>query len=182
MSESFTFNGREYDYFIHPYNHTFDNERKVELPLAFDFYQRFDPSEILEFGNVLKHYGPYTHDVLDFNKDEEPTYCEDIFKFVPEKKYKATISISTIEHTLSPYFAAEKLRDIAPNSFITIPLGINVTCEMLVYRTIGYQRYYLERYDNFDWRQLPGLKVKNIHYNIGTKVRQLLILRRMERR
>ena len=32
--QNFTFRGREFPYFVHPYNQTWANERAVEIPVA----------------------------------------------------------------------------------------------------------------------------------------------------
>ena len=59
------FQGQELPYFYHRYNMTWANERCVEVPLGRFYLQRFAGRPILEVGNVLSHYGPTQHTVLD---------------------------------------------------------------------------------------------------------------------
>jgi len=64
-SRTFTFNGKEYKYFIHTYNPTWRKERSVEIPIIKEIVRKFKGKEILEVGNVLSHYYPVNHDILD---------------------------------------------------------------------------------------------------------------------
>ena len=104
-SNTFSFSGKEYEYFIHKYSCTWSNERAVEIPIfkrilleALDKDQR-----ILEIGRVFNHYlknnGRWTVlDKYEFNPD---TLNEDIvdYKVAFERdKYDLIISVSTMEH------------------------------------------------------------------------------------
>ena len=90
----------EYPYFLHPYNHTWANERAVELPVALSFLSSATPSMTLEIGNVLSHYIDFEHTVLD--KCERcwyrPILNEDLLEFTPKQRFDFIVSISTIEH------------------------------------------------------------------------------------
>lgn len=48
--------GDSYDYFIHPYNMTWRNERAVEIAICKEFVAHQN-GRGMEFGNVLAHYG-----------------------------------------------------------------------------------------------------------------------------
>jgi hypothetical protein len=50
---SFTFAGREYRYFEHPYNETWRNGRAVELPIVLGALDERPGARVLELGNVL---------------------------------------------------------------------------------------------------------------------------------
>ena len=63
--KAFSMNGQEYPYFVHPYNRTWANERAVEIPVVRSFLEESQGKRVLEVGNVLSHYGPVTHQVLD---------------------------------------------------------------------------------------------------------------------
>src|SRR6476469_7061547 len=55
----FTFQGAAYPYLIHPHNFTWENERAVEVPIAWRavMLARVRGGRVLEVGNVLGHYG-----------------------------------------------------------------------------------------------------------------------------
>jgi hypothetical protein len=94
----FIYNNKEFRYFIHWYNHTWSNSRKVEIPIFLDVYYQNLGKDILEVGNVLSHYIPITHDVLDKYEKEQGVINEDIIDFNPDLKYDIVISCSTLEH------------------------------------------------------------------------------------
>jgi hypothetical protein len=99
-SRSFQFGGKAYPYFLHPYNRTWYNERSVEISIFQELIEGRDPGSILEVGNVMSHYVPVKHDVLDRYErfTRAPTIRQDLTAFNPEKHYDLIISISTIEH------------------------------------------------------------------------------------
>ena len=61
-AKTFTFDGREHRYEIHPFIP--DNERAVEIGLARTFLDGHS-GNILEVGNVLGNFTPHLHDVVD---------------------------------------------------------------------------------------------------------------------
>jgi hypothetical protein len=97
-NRNINFNDKKITYFFHPYNHTWANERVIEIPLVLSFIQDVDKDDILEVGNVLSHYIKIGWDVLDKYETERGVINEDIINFRPLKKYKKIISISTMEH------------------------------------------------------------------------------------
>ncbi len=52
---TFTFNGLGYPYFCHCYNWTWENERSVEVPIAWELARQYPAADVLEVGNVLPH-------------------------------------------------------------------------------------------------------------------------------
>ena len=96
--KTFLFQGKKYSYFYHLYNRTIASERVVEIPIARDFIQRYKGKDVLEVGNVLSHYFPTNHDVLDKYEKGEGVINEDVVDFKPKKKYDLIISVSTMEH------------------------------------------------------------------------------------
>lgn len=99
-NKTFSFQGERYHYFYHPYNRTVASERIVEIPLAkrvIDYYE-YRGKKILEVGNVLSHYFPIRHDVLDKYEKESGVINQDVVGFRPLQKYDLIISISTMEH------------------------------------------------------------------------------------
>src|SRR5579872_7186960 len=75
---SFEFRGKTYLYFWHRYNATWRNERAVEIPIAREFIAQSRGGNVLEVGNVLSHYGPVQHDVLDKYEKAEGVINEDV--------------------------------------------------------------------------------------------------------
>ena len=96
--EFFVFNGSEYPYFYHKYRSTWANERIVEIPFFKALTESMDFKHVLEIGNVMSHYLPVRYDILDKYENLPNIIQEDILSFMPEKKYKLIISISTFEH------------------------------------------------------------------------------------
>ena len=98
-AKTFVMGGNEYPYFHHPC--TFNSDRTVEISLGRSFLEEAKPgTRILEIGNVLSNFFPFTHDVLDkYEKANRPGYFqEDIVDFKPDGSYDRIISISTLEH------------------------------------------------------------------------------------
>lgn len=93
---TFSFEGRDLRYFYHRYNNTASNERTIEVPIAREFLR--PGQSVLEVGNVLNHYFPFPHDIVDkYEVGEGVTNC-DIVEFTPSRRYDLIVSISTIEH------------------------------------------------------------------------------------
>lgn len=97
-SKSFSFNGKNYHYFVHPHNFTWRNERAIEVPVGRKLLENYKTQEILEVGNVLNHYFPVSHDVLDKYEIAPGVINEDVVSYKPAKKYDLILSLSTLEH------------------------------------------------------------------------------------
>lgn len=134
--KTFTFDGKTYDYFIHEYMSAWNSERSVEVPIGWEAVKTHQGQRILEVGNVLQHYYPISHDVLDKYEAEPEVIVADIVDFKPAKKYDFVISISTLEHvgyTTTPneprkiLRVVENLRKncVAPGGdiLVTLPVG-----------------------------------------------------------
>lgn len=140
QTETFHLGGREYRYFVHPYNHTWASERAVEIPIAREFVGGASPSATLEVGNVLSHYFDPGHTVID--KWERcryrPVLNQDILSFDPGRRFDFIVSISTIEHVgwdekprreESVMTALQKVRALLSpggKALLTIPVGYNL--------------------------------------------------------
>lgn len=94
----FVFRGKKYKYFYHRYNRTIAGERVVEIPIVVDFLQKHKTKNILEIGNVLSHYFPVNHDILDKYEVASGIINQDVATFKFKKKYGLILSISTMEH------------------------------------------------------------------------------------
>ncbi|MBH0190215.1 MAG: hypothetical protein HP492_00290, partial [Nitrospira sp.] len=97
-TKTFRFGGREYDYLYHPYNRTWKNERGVEIPIFRELLLQHEGKRVLEVGNVLSHYFPIQHDVVDKYEVSPGVINKDIVGFLPQQTYHLIVSISTLEH------------------------------------------------------------------------------------
>lgn len=95
---SFQFQGRSYRQFYHRYNVTWANERAVEVPIARGHLEGLAPERVLEVGNVMSHYQPVRHQVLDKFERRPGVINADITEYRPERDYDLILSISTFEH------------------------------------------------------------------------------------
>ena len=94
----FNFNGKEYEYLLHPYNATWDCERCVEVPIIMGLIKRMAPSTVLEIGNVIQHYCATSHQVIDLHEKGRGVQNVDVLDFRSGKQYELIVSISTLEH------------------------------------------------------------------------------------
>lgn len=98
--KTFQVEGKTYNYFLHPYNQTWKNERAVEIPVIREAVEANAGKRILEIGNVLSHYFPVSHIVVD--KDERSSYPHilnvDFLDYTPDTRFDLIMSISTVEH------------------------------------------------------------------------------------
>ncbi len=134
---SFTARGVDYRYFYHPYNQTYCNERAVEIPIVWPMVQQVPPERVLEIGNVLSHYFPTRHDIVDKFEQAPGVQNVDVVDFRPTQSYDLIVSISTLEHVgfneqpLEPEKPARAIRHLqhclSPRArlVITIPMGFN---------------------------------------------------------
>lgn len=95
---TFEFRGKRFPCFYHRYNMTWAGERAVEVPIARSYLEQCQGKSILEVGNVLSHYFPIRHEVLDKFEKGTGVINKDILDFKPGKQYALIISISTFEH------------------------------------------------------------------------------------
>lgn len=134
---SFLFDGSEYTYFRHKYNATWRNERIVEVPIVLDWVKRFAGKNILEVGNVLSHYVPIQHVVLDKYEKSPGVINSDVVDYQPGCKYDLIVSISTLEHVgfdetprddTKILHALKNLSDLLNANgklVVTLPMGYN---------------------------------------------------------
>jgi hypothetical protein len=135
----FVLDGESHPYHVARGNRTWDNERAVEIPVVWAALRRRGTSAgVLEVGNVLGHYFPIEHHVLDkYEHHATVTWNEDVVDFDPPFAPELILSISTLEHAGH----SERPRDpgkfhaavaavadwLAPGGrlLFTVPLGYN---------------------------------------------------------
>ena len=135
---TFTYRGVDLDYFDHPYNNTRRNERAVELAVAFHWLHG-RRGKGLEVGNVLSHYGPIGHRVVDLN--EKADGVENLDVFAIDGGYDWIVSVSTVEHVgrdaedrddalaVAAVYHLESLLKPDGAMLITVPGGYNATLD-----------------------------------------------------
>ncbi len=103
--KTFLYNGKNIKYIYHPYNASYNNERKVEIALAKRFLEEeccnlSNKNSLLEVWNVLSHYISVKHLVIDKYEKDWYMYLinKDILEYSSYVAFDRVISISTIEH------------------------------------------------------------------------------------
>jgi SAM-dependent methyltransferase len=95
---TFPFRGRQLEQFYHGYNVTWTNERVVEVPIGRTLVTECNGPDVIEVGNVLGHYGPIQHRVVDKFEKAPGVINEDAATWQPGRRYDLVLSISTFEH------------------------------------------------------------------------------------
>ena len=177
---TFIFRGNTFAYFHHEYNITWATERAVEIPIVMRIVNQYKGKRILEVGNVISHYYPVEHNIVDKYEKAPGVINEDIVDYKPSKKYDLIVSISTLEHVgwdeepkepKKPLAAIENLKNcLAPTGkiVVTLPMGHNPHLDRLLNgKKLQFTRqYFLKRIsaDN-KWVQAKWEDVQNAEYN-----------------
>lgn len=178
-SRTFTFQGDNFSYFYHIYNTTWVNERTVEVPVIWNIVKNNRGKRILELGNVLSHYFPVDHDILDKHEKADGVINQDMVDFQPSEKYDLIVSISTLEHIgldesprtpMKILHAIENLKKcLRPGgtAVVTLPLGYNFEMDKLLKEgKIQFtKKYCLKRISVDEWIETDWENVKNLKYN-----------------
>lgn len=177
---SFTFQGNQYKYIYSKYNFTWVNERAIEIPLFWEIVRKNRRKKILEVGNVLSHYYPVSHDVLDKYEIAEGVMNEDVKTFTTDKRYDVIISISTLEHVGWDERPREhnkilpSLKNLIsllkPHGMIifTVPIGYNDDLQKHIQKNNLplTQRIFMKRIsDDNAWVESEWSQVRNARYN-----------------
>jgi len=192
---TFSFQKEQYKYLINKPNNTWTNERAIEVPIVWRVFDEYKGKKILELGNVLSHYSPITHDVVDKYEKADGVINKDIIDYHPRKKYDLIVSISTLEHigwdercendcvgepnkTFKAINAMKKM--LAPHGkmIITFCLGYNPWLDKLVKENkLKFDKqYYLKRVSNFNkWEQVEWVDVAGIDYDAHLTAKAVVI-------
>lgn len=180
LSTTFTFKNKQYKYFNHVYNHTWKNERRVEIPIIWDIIKDKNSLNILEVGNVLSHYFTINHDILDKYEKGRYVINEDVVTYKSKKKYDYIISISTLEHVGWDEAKKDKIKVIqaiknlkymlTPKGKIifTIPLGYNPYMDdIIMHGKLNLdEQYFLKRISNDNlWKESKLNKNDRVFYH-----------------
>jgi SAM-dependent methyltransferase len=138
-ARTFRAGGRDYPYCDHRYNFTWMNERRVEIPIMRAALDDHRGKAVLEVGNVLSHYAPVAHEVVDKYERSDRTriIAQDVSRLSLPERYDLILSISTLEHVgwdespQSPGAAIDALRAIRNHlkpdgtALFSVPIGYN---------------------------------------------------------
>lgn len=178
----FNYNGSRLEYFQHPKNLVWTNERGIEIPIIIDYIKKSSAQNILEVGAVLPHYYPQLkHDVVDKFEKNIGIINEDIITFHPSTKYDLIVSISTLEHVgfeddlkdsegilkainnLKENCLAEKGKII-----ITLPLGYNKDVDRYLFdKRLGFsQEYYFKKKSVLNtWEEINPEEARKVKFD-----------------
>lgn len=173
---TFDYDGDTLDYFYHRYNHTWTNERKIELPIIRrEVYDMKDKTKLLEVGNVLSHYGSIGHKVIDKYEISPVVNNVDAADFRTDNKYDLIISISTLEHIgydehpQEPYKILRVIENLKKclskkgKIIFTVPIGYNPYLDELIFhdRLPLTEKRFLKKISKNDWVEMSY--VGNLH-------------------
>jgi hypothetical protein len=181
-SPTFQFGGETYAYFLHRYNVTWLNERRVEIPIMRTVLARAGGARVLEVGNVLSHYDTsLRHTVVD--RYERPArdnaYAEDAETFAHGSPYDLVISISTLEHVGQDELPRDddKIRRtllhlrnlLSPRGTLvfTAPIGYSAPLDRLVEEGAGFlERRCLRRLNaKNEWVEADWSEVREVKFH-----------------
>lgn len=175
----FSFQGEVYPYFHHNYNRTWRNERAVEVPIIWNTVNRYQGRNVLEIGNVLSHYFPVSHTIVDKYETATGVINLDVVDLDLKMKYDLIISISTLEHVgwderprepgKIERAIANLQRCLAPggNIVVTLPVGYNTEMDRLL--DCGEIRfanmYYMRRLGADNWVEVDRDGIEGATYD-----------------
>lgn len=185
VSATFTHDGVPHRYRRSAYNYTWLNERAVEVPLAvaqLDAAERAgtDPARILEVGNVLSHYRPAAHTVVDKYERADGVHNVDVVALDLAGPFDLILAVSTLEHVGfdedvqdpgKPARAVARLGSVlAPGGrlWCTFPVGYNPALDAgLRDGSLGFTRLTALRRTGRDnrWAEVPPADVWGVQYD-----------------
>ncbi|PIN93069.1 hypothetical protein COU54_04500 [Candidatus Pacearchaeota archaeon CG10_big_fil_rev_8_21_14_0_10_31_24] len=193
-SNKFYFNKKVYKYFYGSYNHTWVNERAIEIPLVNQEIVTHlkNKKSILEIGNVMNYYHPFKHEVIDKYEKGKGIINQDALDFKLQKKYDLIISISTMEHVgwdekikdeTKIIRAVENLKKHLNKEgqiIMTVPLGYNPFLDKIIEKKqLTSEAYFFKRGLFGRWKQISWEKAKHTQYieEISAKVLVLMVIK-----
>jgi SAM-dependent methyltransferase len=133
----FELDGRRYRYLFSRHKFTWLTERAVEVPVGQALVDQHAPDRVLEIGNVLSHYQPQQHAVVDKYEQAPGVLNRDVLDLAGLGQFDLIVAISTLEHVgwdESPrdpgkaVRAIDVLRSLLASGgllAITVPVGYN---------------------------------------------------------
>lgn len=169
-NKTFTFCNKKYKYFYHLYNRTIAGERIVEIPIVYNILAKYKNKDVLEVGNVMSHYFPIKHKVLDKYEKSPLVINKDVATVNLRKKFDLIISVSTLEHVGFNYGEKKDYskfmrginnlkRHLKKGGIMVITLPIyfnpNITRLIINNKLRFTEEYFLSRYSYLnEWKQV----------------------------
>lgn len=186
----FYFQGEAYHYFFHWYNHTWKNERAIEVPIILKEIQYDNGKRILEVGNVLSHYIPCYHNIIDKYEKADDIINQDVVDFHPQTKYDLIVSISTLEHVgwdewpkeqMKSLRALDNLKSLLTDGgklIFTLPFGYNTELDkFLLEDNLWFKKYYIKKISHRNWLEVNVLDdFSDIRYDFASHAANMLII------
>jgi hypothetical protein len=166
--KTFVFESETLPYFYAKYNVTWVTERVLETPIGLRFLELAGPENTLEVGNVLGHYIPVQHTVIDKFERGEKIINQDIVTFKPGRTYDLILSISTFEHIgyeddgepdaekiRSAIAACQRLLSPGGKLIITVPFGYNPYMDRYIAedKIKPDRAWFFEKTNKLDWQE-----------------------------
>ena len=135
----FAFQGDAYPYLYHRHKLTWMTERAVEVPIVQEIVNRNAGRRVLEIGNVLSHYRPQSHVVVDKYEVAPGVVNRDVLELDDLGPFDLIVAISTLEHVGwdeqprdpdKAVAAVAGLRALLADGgmlVVTVPIGYNPT-------------------------------------------------------
>jgi SAM-dependent methyltransferase len=176
---TFRFADAEYRYCEARYRWTWLGERSVEVPIAARLVDA-TVGRVLEVGNVLSHYRPVTHEVVDKYERSPGVRNADVLELNEMGAYDLVLSLSTIEHVgwdeypRDPELAIEAMRRlqrlVAPGGrlLVTVPVGYHPRLDRCILDgdlSFGEVRALACAYPSGGWREIPTELVAQYPYD-----------------
>ncbi|MEA2386534.1 MAG: hypothetical protein QOJ22_708 [Thermoleophilaceae bacterium] len=170
---SFELGGERYELLRSLRGRTWTTERAVEVPVARRVLDRHAGRRVLEVGNVLSHYGPVEHEVVDKYERAPGVANVDVLDLPAQPGYDLVLTISTLEHVgrdeeprdpARAVAALEHLRRLLrPGGvlFATVPVGYNPDLD----RALAGGPYELSAMRARPWREVDPAEAFQCGYD-----------------
>ena len=169
----FALSGESYRLLCSVHGLTWATERAVEVPVALRELERHRGKRVLEVGNVLSHYVPVTHEVVDKYERAEGVANVDVLELPAEPDYDLILAISTLEHVGRDEQRGEAGRAVAAlehlrgllrpggTLFATVPVGYNPELD----RALADGPYELRAMCRGPWREVDPAEAFKCQYD-----------------
>lgn len=175
----FEFWGRRYPYRYGAYKFSWLTERAVEVPVGQALVDAHPPEAVLEVGNVLAHYGPQSHKIVDKYETGPGVLNRDVLDLDDLGRFELVVAISTIEHvgwdeaprnpTKAPEAVRALQRLLSPSGrlLLTVPVGYHQGLDAAIRDgEFAFERAgALRRVSQTTWREAAPDEVWGLSYD-----------------